>query len=40
MEEQKYYFKISPENVFGDLRLVQYTGGTDVYDTTDLVVLC
>jgi len=35
MEEQKYYFKISPENVFGDLRLVQYTGGTDVYDTTD-----
>ena len=35
MEEQKYYFKISPENIFGDLRLVQYTGGTDVYDTTD-----
>ena len=34
MEEQKYYFKISPENIFGDLRLVQYTGGTDVYDTT------
>ena len=35
MEEQKYYFKISPENIYGDLRLVQYTGGTDVYDTTD-----
>jgi hypothetical protein len=35
MEEQKYYFKISPENIFGDLRLVQYTGGTDVFDTTD-----
>lgn len=35
MEEQKYYFKISPENIYGDLRLVQYTGGTNVYDTTD-----
>ena len=35
MEEQKYYFKISPENIYGDLRLVQYTGGTDMYDTTD-----
>ena len=35
MEEQKYYFKISPENIYGDLRLVQYTGGTDVYATTD-----
>ena len=35
MEEQKYYFKISPENIYGDLRLVQYTGGTDIYDTTD-----
>jgi len=35
MEEQKYYFKISPENIFGDLRLVQYTGDTDMYDMTD-----
>ena len=35
MEEQKYYFKISPENIYGDLRLVQYTGDTDMYDMTD-----
>ncbi len=35
MEEQKYYFKISPENIYGDLRLVQYTGDTDMYDMSD-----
>ena len=33
MEEQKYYFKISPENVKGDLINVKYTAGTEViYD--------
>jgi hypothetical protein len=33
MEEQKYYFKISPENIKGDLIQVNYTGGTDIiYD--------
>jgi hypothetical protein len=33
MEEQKYYFKISPENIKGDLLVLPYTGGTDViYD--------
>jgi hypothetical protein len=30
MEEQKYYFKISPENILGDLITVPYTGETDV----------
>lgn len=30
MEEQKYYFKISPENIKGDLITVPYTGETDV----------
>jgi hypothetical protein len=33
MVEQKYYFKISPENIKGDLITVNYTGGTDyIYD--------
>jgi hypothetical protein len=33
MEEQKYYFKISPENVLADLINVNYTAGTEViYD--------
>jgi hypothetical protein len=33
MEEQKYYFKISPENIKGDLIQINYTGGTDIiYD--------
>ena len=30
MEEQKYYFKVSPENIKGDLITVPYTGETDV----------
>jgi len=30
MEEQRYYFKISPENIKGDLITVPYTGVTDV----------
>lgn len=30
MEEQKYYFKISPENIKGDLVIVPYTGQTDI----------
>ena len=30
MEEQKYYFKISPENIKGDLITVNYTGQTDI----------
>jgi hypothetical protein len=30
MEEQKYYFKISPENIKGDLITVPYTGETDI----------
>lgn len=33
MVEQKYYFKISPENIKGDLITVNYTGNTDyIYD--------
>lgn len=33
MVEQKYYFKISPENIKGDLVTVNYIGGTDyIYD--------
>ena len=33
MEEQKYYFKISPENIISDLTNVVYTAGTEViYD--------
>ena len=33
MEEQKYYFKISPENIISDLITVPYTAGTEViYD--------
>lgn len=33
MVEQKYYFKISPENIKGDLITVNYTGDTDyIYD--------
>jgi hypothetical protein len=30
MEEQKYYFRISPENVIGDLITVPYSGVTDI----------
>jgi hypothetical protein len=33
MVEQKYYFKISPENIKGDLVIVNYSGDTDyIYD--------
>ena len=33
MVEQKYYFKISPENIKGDLVTVNYSGDTDyIYD--------
>lgn len=35
MEEQKYYFKISPENIIGDLVFVDWTGGTDIQYTVD-----
>jgi len=31
MEEQKYYFKISPENIVADLTTVKYTAGTEVF---------
>lgn len=31
MEEQKYYFKISPENIKGDLLNITYTAGTNTY---------
>ena len=30
MEEQKYYFTVSPENIIGDLLTVNWTGGTDI----------
>lgn len=30
MEEQRYYFRISPENIKGDLITVPYTGETDI----------
>jgi len=29
MEEQKYYFKISPENIEADLIIVDYTASTE-----------
>ena len=33
MVEQKYYFKISPENIKGDVVIVNYSGDTDyIYD--------
>lgn len=35
MEEQKYYFKISPENILSDLTTVTYTAGTEVYYDID-----
>jgi len=35
MEEQKYYFKISPENIISDLVYVNWTGGTDIQYTVD-----
>jgi hypothetical protein len=39
MEEQKYYFKISPENIKSDLTTVTYTAGTEVYYDIDLCCL-
>jgi hypothetical protein len=30
MEEQRYYFRISPENINGDIITVPYTGETDI----------
>ena len=35
MEEQKYYFKISPENIKGDLITVTYTGDGETFYTID-----
>jgi hypothetical protein len=35
MEEQKYYFKVSPENIKGDLLTVKYTGDSDTFYTID-----
>jgi hypothetical protein len=35
MEEQKYYFKISPENIKGDIVTVSYTGNTEYILTED-----
>jgi hypothetical protein len=35
MEEQKYYFKISPENIKGDITTVNYTGDSDTFFTID-----
>ena len=35
MEEQRYYFKISPENVVSDLVKVPYTAGTNTYYDID-----
>jgi hypothetical protein len=35
MEEQKYYFKISPENIISDLTKVKYTAGTEVFYDID-----
>ena len=35
MEEQKYYFKISPENIVADLTTVKYTAGTEVFYDID-----
>ena len=30
MQDQRYYFKISPENIIGDLVSFPYTGQTDI----------
>ena len=38
MEEQKYYFRISPENIKGDLLEISFTAGTDT--TYDVDVCC
>lgn len=35
MEQQKYYFKISPENIKSDLVRVNYTAGTETIIDTD-----
>jgi hypothetical protein len=35
MEEQRYYFKISPENLLSDLVRVPYTAGTNTYYEVD-----
>lgn len=35
MEEQKYYFTVSPENIKGDLLTVNWTGGTDIAYNVD-----
>lgn len=35
MEEQRYYFKISPENILSDLVKVPYTAGTNTYYEVD-----
>ena len=35
MEQQRYYFRISPENIKGDLVTVPYTGETDISVTID-----
>jgi hypothetical protein len=35
MEEQKYYFKISPENILADLTNITYTAGTEVFYDID-----
>ena len=35
MEEQKYYFKISPENLISDLTFVGFTGETDIKNFFD-----
>jgi hypothetical protein len=35
IEEQKYYFKISPENIKSDLVQIQYTSGTETFYDID-----
>lgn len=35
MEEQKYYFKISPENIKGDILYGDFTGSTDISHVID-----
>lgn len=35
MQEQKYYYRISPENIVGDLITVPYTGITDITELVD-----
>ena len=39
MEEQKYYFKISPENILSDLTKIKYTAGTEVFYDIDTCCL-